>query len=560
MSKTDRKTSASTTIINFDEEHDSLVEKYRNLLSNGSDNPKDKAEIDLLQRKFHKLMWKRIELIIRLLAASSGENIEFAFDDRLLMDTGFLDARLLPESGHAIQEQLPEEVSSLAAVKCKFVSSWLADQYHRARLESVMDDTGSSNGTAGVATQMTNMRQRVLSRLAPFFVGLPGVAKETVDNLLSGEMDSKIISLSVALLEAGERKGYLVRNQLWKMRNQTLTKALARVDNPAAQKLFGLLDELYVRDWRERYGAYRHGEQSYASSWEKGSSRHNTVHAAMANAIIVLRSWVCLGSVIDGEDNPQSVILRDEPRLQAQAMRSVLANAQAFDRTLGEIPEIVILPYRGRGFYAWDEETIVIAVRPMVGAEDSLATALARQRMLSDLLQGDGKLCKEYERRFPGAVFQTDFPVDYRVWLCRMAQGDVTAMTPEKRSFFRDLIGPDMRGPLLPPNLRNISSLTRQTIRQRLEKQMASGSGDMNMHRRLGALFWLEGNIQAAQQHYMAALRHSPHDGETLLSLGLLSRSHGEDPAARGFFRVGAEQDGKSLWGQYCRDALEGLF
>ncbi len=246
----------------------------------------------------------------------------------------------------------------------------------------------------------------------------------------------------------------------------------------------------------------------------------------------------------------------DAPRVTKDALAAFLPVAQAFDRALAELPPFVIVPGTGRGMFAWEAGCVLLALRPVVGVDDSVATALALLRMLDDRLNNGGVLRLEYERKFPGAVFQSEFPADYRAWLTRLTKGDGSAMHPTRRAFFRDFIGPDITGPLLPPNLRNVGPQTMAAICRRMEKQVAGEAVDANIHRRLAAVYWHMGNNEAAGLQFNAAMLAAPEDGETLFAAGMFMRTNGDAEAAADCFRLGAERAEGSMWGIYCRDAL----
>ncbi|MDR2390094.1 MAG: hypothetical protein LBE84_00215, partial [Planctomycetota bacterium] len=241
-------------------------------------------------------------------------------------------------------------------------------------------------------------------------------------------------------------------------------------------------------------------------------------------------------------------------------LASFLPIVQTFDRSLSEIPSIIIVPGSGRGFFAWESGCIMLNLRPVASVEDSIATAFAWYRMLDDRFNQNGGLRKAYEKKFPGAVFGTDFPADYRAWLCHVVKGEAEAMNQQRRAFFRDFIGPDISGPLLPSNLRNVGPQTLEAISRRLEKQISSGDKDVNLYRRLAAIYWQQGNVQAAGLQYTAAMGLAPNDGETLFAAGMFMRSNGDIEAANDCFRYGRERAEESLWGIYCLDALDNQF
>ena len=111
----------------------------------------------------------------------------------------------------------------------------------------------------------------------------------------------------------------------------------------------------------------------------------------------------------------------------------------------------------------------------------------------------------------------------------------------------------------MPPNLRNIGPQTMVAICRRLEKQVANGDNDVNLHRRLAALYWQQGNFEAAGVQFNAAMQLAPDDGETMFSAGMFMRGQGEGEAANDCFRFGAERARESMWGIYCQDALANL-
>jgi Tfp pilus assembly protein PilF len=94
-------------------------------------------------------------------------------------------------------------------------------------------------------------------------------------------------------------------------------------------------------------------------------------------------------------------------------------------------------------------------------------------------------------------------------------------------------------------------------IRSRLEKQVAAGDADANLHRRLAAIYWQQENIEAAGLQFTAAMHAAPDDGETLFAAGMFMRSRDDGEAANDCFRWGTDRAKGSMWGIYCRDALE---
>jgi len=341
-------------------------------------------------------------------------------------------------------------------------------------------------------------------------------------------------------------------------------KARARVSDERMLQLFDLLDEVYAREWRERYAAWRKGDlpsSGYTRVIAKAESEPpgERLRRFLVSGVRRVRAmtWLVASYAAEAATRPETAMLMDGPRLTKAAVGEALALAATCDRELETSPAAVLVPFRGRGAFLWDQDLLLLALRPSVGAEDSVATALASYRMLADHLNRGGQLRAEYEKRFPGANFRVEFPADYRLWLCRVARGDFKAMPPARRAFFRDFVGPDCSGILAPANLRNLGPQTRLAIRSRLEKQMAVSGGDANLLRRLAVLLWQDGDLGGAAARMAEASAKAPADGEILLSLGLLHRSRGDDAGATEAFRQGVERAGGTIWALYCQDAME---
>lgn len=531
----------------------------------GSENAA--AECQQHLRVIQKRYWQLFYSILSTnMTRRRGQPLDFSEDERLFLDLGLVDLRMLGGADHERQDmrELGEEIRSKGLSGCYYLSEWLTEKYQQFQLESditVMDEAEENN----YASQLGEARKRVLSRLAEFFTGLPGVPLEVSEAMRSGDMDKVIVSAGINCLRNPVRKNFLRRHQLWALREQILAKARARANSQGTLRLFEMLNEVYARDWRARLDAYQvegeaAREKTVTTVQESVSvSVNDPKMDSLMSEARQIRMRMILMSVIDGKDEPDTVLHGRTPRLTKRALAGFLPLAQAFDRGLASLPPLVIVPGSGRGFFAWEAGCVMLALRPVVGLDDSVATAMAWLRMLDDRFNKGGTLRAAYEKKFPGAVFHNDFPADYRAWLTRLTKGDISAMQPDRRVFFRDFIGPDLSGPLLPPNLRNIGPQTMVAICRRLEKQVAAGDNDVNLHRRLAAIYWQQGELEAAGNQFNAAMQMAPGDGETLFSAGMFMRSQGDGEAANDCFKFGRERAADTMWGVYCQDALANL-
>lgn len=519
-------------------------------------------------RALHNRYWRFFFSALSGILAKSRSALEFGDDDRLLIDLGVIDARMLGGDREANARELMGELRGNGPTGTFYLTEWLAHRYNQLQLEDSVART--ADGQNRYASQLIETRQRILSRLSALFAGLPGIPAEVSRSMTSGELDDTILGLGIKLLSRSSRPLLLRRCHLWQLRGQVIAKARARAGGQATLKLFDILDDIYARDWRERYDRYVRLEEDGVAGDGDGQTEaraaqdtQSVVFTPTGQVLLEARQMrmrLALDAAMNGAPRPDVILHTRGPRLTKRDLSTFLPQVQTFDRAFTELPPIIVLPGAGRGMFAWEIGCVLLSLRPLAGYEDSIATAFALQRMVDDRLGNGDKLRRAYLQRFPGADFHKEFPVDYRAWLCRLTKGDASAMNPERRSFFRDFIGPDISGPILPVNLRLIGPQTRDIICRRLEKQLTTDEKDVNLHRRLGALYWQQDNMEAAALQYTAAMQLDPSSGETLFAMGMFMRARDDIRSANMFFTYGAQRAADSLWGIYCQDALANMF
>ncbi|MDR1612072.1 MAG: tetratricopeptide repeat protein [Planctomycetota bacterium] len=507
--------------------------------------------------------WRDFFSTLQRVLAKNRQVLEFTDDERLLLDFGVIDVRMLGGDSAPVSAELTGELRAAGVAGCFHMSEWFIERRNQLLIEDSLADSFIA-GDDNYASQIIETRTRILSRLQPYFSSLPGIPAEVSRSMQSGDLDDVILNLGVALLKNDSRPLLLRRRNLWQLREQVIAKARARADGPASLKLFDMLNEVYARDWRERYDKFLRQTDGFREPTAASTPDTNSLYFTVSGQIMLearqMRMRIALASAMSHEPRPDTVLSSQGPRLTKTALAAFLPVARSFDRSYSELPPAIIVPGLGRGLFAWEIGCVILSLRPLVGPEDSIATAFACQRMYEDRYRQGGALAREYEKRFPGSSFNNEFPVDYRAWLCRLTKGEISVMTPERRAFFREFVGPDVGGPIVPPNLRNIGPQTREIICRRLEKQLTGGDNDVNLHRRLGALYWQQGNYEAAALQFTSAMRLDPNDGETMFMMGMFLRAQDDQKAANTFFTHGADRAADSMWGVYCRDALAGQF
>lgn len=512
--------------------------------------------------------WQQVGDILLTAVKRRRGTLELTDDERLLIDLGLGDIQnarrgMNPGDSVILNRSLLTELRAKGTAGCYYFSEWLAFRQQQVQLESELND-GETPDTQSYTGQLEEARRRILTRLTGYLTGLPGIPGDTAEMMRSGALDKAIIASGIMAIREPLRKNFLRRHRLWNLREQILSKAMARAENQSVLRLFEMLNEVYLRDWQAHHDAFQQGEDPTETPAQGQGIKSEQGPTPDSNAVISemnkMRTRLLLMEAVDGRDETETILSSDGPKLSKPKLAEMIPSAQMFDRTLTEMPHIIIAPGFGRGFFAWETGCLVLMIRPLIGTDDSLATALAWMRVLTDRFQNGSVLKTAYEKAFPGAGYPSDFLADYRSWLCRLTKGDTSALDLKRRDFFREHIGPVLSGPILPPNLRNVGPQTMMAICRRLEKQLSTGVGDPALHRRLAMIYWQRDEPEAAGLQFNVAMQLAPDDGETLFSAGMFMRSRDDMEAANECFRFGAERATNTMWGIYCNDALSGAF
>ncbi len=546
----------------LDEQQASLVEEYLALREQAAADAKAKRKLSRLAGKIDDIYWKRVEELLAMRVSTDSDELAFEDEERLLIDMGLLDLRLVANASDDLPQRLLDELRQPGAGNHLYLSEWLEDRYHRYRLAEDVNAAANEHGEAGEdeATQSQVARRKAMKRLAPLFQGLPGVTREVAGLMVQGGLDEQILRTNVLLLDRNDRKLFHRRRQLWSLRTQVLEKARARAADQATLKVFDLLDEIYTIDWRERFENKQRsekGEQENEISASAAMSRDKAV-AYLVSELRFVKTLLPLGALAGGVTRTRAVLFEDGPRVTKTEVSKGLALAEACDREFDVKSVVLIAPFCGRGIFEWDRDSLVVSLVPVESAEDSVANAVGNCRMLIDSLQREGEMRRAYEEAFPDANYQQAFQADYRSWVTGVGRGDASALAAERRAFFRQHVGPDCSGVLAPANLRNLGPQTREAVRKRLEKQMLLAKPDSNLNRRLAVLYWLDEDYESAMKYMAMAAKLGPGDGVVLFSLGMLLRAQDNGDRARAIFDACAKRVPESIWGVYALDAASG--
>lgn len=519
------------------------------------------------------LYWRCVEHVLESKAAQNPETLTFSDGQRLLIDFGLLDEAFVNDAAPGLSERLLAELRQQGLVNHFYLTEWLADRYQRFRVNLAIEAEPDPGDDDRSGSKFQLSRRKILEKLTPLLEGLQGVTPEATRALLSGRLDLQIISLGANLLNNRLRKELGVRHRLWEMRRQILSRARARTLDARELKFFDVLDNLYQMEWRSVYEELRSGNPMTSEErleQKIRARRDASVRMMRKKASKYLmaelrfaRSLFPLGALAGGVLRSMSVLTADGPRVTKADTARMLQNAALCDRNFTVTPVVLIAPFRGRGIYEWDRDSLVVGLTPAENPAESAANAAANYTMLIDSLQHGGNLKAVFKERFSKANFQRDFQTDYRRWLCDAAAGHPESLAPERLQFFKEFVGLDLtENPavaLAPQELRYLTPQARHIIRTQLRRQVQTAKDSPGARWRLGLLAWMDGDLEEALKEIPHAAKLAPEDVRLLTGVGLLLDEAGRTEQAAQIMQICIKRGKDNIWGLYAADALTRL-
>lgn len=544
------------------DELDSLLVAYR-AKRDITEDPKAQREAQKIAGKLDVHYWKRVEEIIREASLRSNDRLALTDDERLVLDVGLLDESLVAGADSTLRNNLLAELNTPGAPNHFYFSEWLDDRFRRFQLDTQMSAESTKDNTdlSDEVSKLTGARVKLSGALRPFLKGLPGVNEQMQHHILTGRLDDQIQSLGLALLGKRERPAMMARHRLQTLRRQIITKMQPRMTGEAA-RLPEALNTLYGKLWRERL---KHMKKELAKANNPAATSElllnplkERVQEHLSSEAKFVKSLLPLGALAGGVARCCSVFLEDGERITKPMLRAELSRIRQSDQAFTVEPVVVIAPFRGRGFFEFDRDSLFVPLFPVQGPSDAIAHAAGNYRMLIDSFQHEAKLKSDYESAFPDAKMARDFQKDYRAWIATAGHGHAEGMEADRKAFFIKTIGPDLSGVLAPANLRYMSEQGRSMLRTRLEKLVASKDADANIHYRLGVLYWQDGDEGKALAQFLHSIALDKKNAMTIFSAGLLLQHKNDMAQAAKLFALCRTVAPDSIWALYAAMAQQG--
>lgn len=507
--------------------------------------------------------WAKVEEIAASKATIPGP-MSFNDEERLLIDAGLLDGRLVVGASPELRARLLSEFRQTDPSPCVYLTEWLVERHRHFVLMSEVDRTSAARPEKEeVAEQIERLRKaraEVYAALTPLMDNLPGLSTRACAAIATGRLDATMEHL--IRKRRSEPSPELDRQlaRLEAVHRQFMSKVIARCRTEKELKIIEGLRRMRLEIFR----AVGRGEEEAlgpAGAEEVDSSGLDPekLRRFLVREARLIRSLLRIGTIGGRKVKAHSVLLRDLKRATRPEVGAVLRHVAEVDPSLSLDHTALIAPSTGSGFFEWDRDSLVVSLFPTRSAEDDVVNAVASYRMTEDELHFGGQLRKAYEQQFSGEKFTERFPRDYKTWVLKMGRGRREGMDEKTFQFFVERIGPNPAGPALPPALTRMTTAARSKHLASCKERIRSGAGTFGDHYHAGVLLWLSSDLQGAVHHLEQATAARPSDGRALYSLGTLLRRMRMRTSARRVLRDCVQKAPNTIWRVYASDALRRL-
>lgn len=531
--------------------------------------------------KLDEFFWKRVEREIGKALSGAGEDLTFNPPQRLLIDAGLMDMKLVHRVSRGFMEQLSTELDSPGEANVFYLSEWLAESCRSFEVTRTLPDERVSESMLLKAAaredaelgKARQQRNELYGRAAKLFKDLPGIKPDLSEAVIRGAVDDRIEELiltqGVESVPAGKKDapeeetagGRQAKNYDGVVRKM-MSMARERTDDEEDLRYLETLETLRMAIFRKSLIHARRSRAGRPATSEITAGSQPDPEATIAEVktflhkeLRLLRSLLRIGSREGKVAHACSVLLNDVPRTTKATVGDVLDLVREVDPRIGMTHNILIAPFTGSGFFEWDRNTLIVALSPARNSEEAAVNAVANFRLLTDARGGPGVLAGAYREMY-GSGFREQFLTDYRHWVLRAGRGRREGIPEKSFKFLCENLGPPVNGPIVPHEMVRLSVGERNEQIKRLSAIVRAGAPKPEEVYHLAVMLWQGERIEDAIRNMEAAAKAMPDNGRVLYSLGLLCRKRRLTGGARRAFRDCSRVSSDTIWGLYAQEAL----
>lgn len=519
----------------------------------------NKPAISKATRTLDKHFWKILE---DLLTQKLKENkLIFDKNEQLLVNFGILDFNMvqLEDESEEYRQKIEKRFPKYLMVKEQkedhifYLNEWIASWELNANLQIEADQKEYEKEHDFIddekAKKYTVIRTNIYKKFLPTLKKLPGMNDNLLKNLLRGDWDRNV-EISLVKKKLAKVALSIPEQRLISMHKTMLAQLSSTVQNDEDKKLVALLNKI-----GEAFIQRRLGMDSIEEKPENNLSNEEQKIHFMLNEIKLLKNLLPIGG-IEGKEFITSPILREVKNVcHKDFVRKILIKVREADPQIPEELPIVIVPYKGSGFFEWDHNALVIPVTPSLAHEDVIIRACANYRILTDNLEHRGELKRQYERTLEKGSFKERFIQDYINWVKKVTLGQRRIMSNKKFDFFMKFIGPKQEALFAS---KEIMAMTNPQLRKKTQEILAQTSSiSQNDYFDLATSFWRLGNVMNARKYMELAMTAGMPNAKVILSMGLIELHLKDKIASSKNFKSVLKYFKESIYASYAIRALE---
>ena len=529
--------------------------------------PGDTASVDpdILNKAISRLdglFWRKVDEVVtaRLGSVERGKSkLPFTDEDRLLLDFGLLDVRLLGTQAHGIKKRLLDErrEQAPAGISVIYLSDWLESRYqYYLTIEEAdkLHEMSQYIHSAPEIAPLVERRERLLGLLQPFMRHLPGVSDTLSRFIIEGRLDDLMLKLFV---ERVKTQGADIEERLIRIESAYRYAMRKVAERVLEDRYLQLIDEYNT----VRLEIFRHVNRIPKEVIDKSEQTADVDAVAnkVRGEIKLIRSLLNLGTLTGAISKPHSVLLRDIPRATVSSAGMTMTLAIETDPNLSLEHSVLIAPFTGSGFFEWDRDTLIVSLIPERTVDEDVATAVASMRIALDRFQHDEELKRAYEKLYPGKDFREVFTKDYVQWVLRVGRGQKQQMDGRSFEFFLKYIGHNGVDPVVPPEIAHTTVAERDKLSHTIVEKAHDNKASARELFLAGIIRWQKGDYQSASRYLESAAKMASEDGSILYSLGILLRNMRMKGPARRYLVHCTRVAPQTIWQVYAFEALKKL-
>lgn len=390
-------------------------------------------------------------------------------------------------------------------------------------------------------------RINIYKKLLPLLQKLPGANANFLKSLLSGEFDKRV-EMVLAIKSKAPEQLNLNHRRLISVRNTFYDQLKASINNEELLKLVHLLEKISAAlVQRMVQQDHQQEEQNHQDN------DHDKLKKLVSNEVALLKSLLPIGGMEGREFFTSPILKNTEPLIHKKFVGDTLAQIHQCDPHIPKDLPVIIIPYRGSGFFEWDKNSLIIPVSPSVPQEEAIIRAVGNYKILTDQLDNRGEMKRLYEKNFDKGGFKNRFLQDYVQWVTHITLGHRKIMNVKKFDFFQDFIGPNLKNLLAPQALiQTPKAQLRKKIRDMLTKSLSQED-----YLTIASCFWLLDDKVKATQYADMALTAGMPNPRVFLTYGYTLKATRDKPKANQMFKNCLRYYKNTLWGTYAARELE---